>query len=125
MGAYGGQTLWTTSDAGVSSPMSLGLSERWNVVEASGLWDRRGRPASVLRPTPNPGVQATPSVGRHSEDPVEYRSNLSVLGLPLIHVATGAIAGGVYRRGGAMGWIAVGDVALGLFFSCGGRRPGW
>ncbi len=124
MGACGGQTLWTISDAGVSSPKSLGLSERWNVVEASGLGDRRGRPASVPRPTLNPGGQATPSVGRRSEDPVEYRSNLSVLGLPLIHVATGAIAGGIYRRRVAMGWIAVGDAALGIFFSCGGVALG-
>jgi hypothetical protein len=55
---------------------------------------------------------------------VEYRSNLSVLGLPLIHVATGAIASGIYRRRVAMGWIAVGDVALGIFFSCGGVALG-
>jgi len=51
---------------------------------------------------------------------VEYRSNRIVLGLPLIRVATGTTAGGVYRRRVATGWVAVGDVAVGLLFSCGG-----
>lgn len=44
---------------------------------------------------------------------MEYRSPVSFLGLPLVHVATGRMVDGVPRRGIARGWIAVGDIAFG------------
>lgn len=50
----------------------------------------------------------------------EYRSQRSVLGLPLLHVHVGGQTP-VMRRA-ARGWIAVSDgVALGGLFACGGR----
>jgi hypothetical protein len=55
---------------------------------------------------------------------MEYRSRVSFLGLPVIHVAVGGAVAGVYRRGVATGWIAVGDVAFGVLFSCGGVAVG-
>jgi hypothetical protein len=55
---------------------------------------------------------------------MEYRSSVSLLGLPLVHVATGALVNGQYRRGVEMGWIAVGDIALGVLFACGGIAVG-
>jgi hypothetical protein len=36
-----------------------------------------------------------------------------ILGLPLVHRATGRVEGGRYVRGVARGWIAIGDVAIG------------
>lgn len=40
-----------------------------------------------------------------------YRSKLSLLGLPLIHVNSGTEKGG--RAARAVGWIAIGDIAIG------------
>ncbi len=42
------------------------------------------------------------------------KSSIQLLGLPLVHVATGQLVDGRYRRGVARGWIAVGDVAFGV-----------
>ena len=55
---------------------------------------------------------------------MEYRSNLSFLGLPLLHVAFGSSVDGVYRRGVATAWVAVGDIAIGVIVSCGGVALG-
>src|SRR5262249_36781530 len=55
---------------------------------------------------------------------MEYRSSASFLGLPLVHVATGALVDGRYRRGVATAWFAVGDIAIGVFFACGGVALG-
>ena len=44
--------------------------------------------------------------------PFEFRSKSGFLGLPWIHVRTGGIENGRYRRAVAKGWIAVGDIAL-------------
>jgi hypothetical protein len=42
-----------------------------------------------------------------------YRTRFTLLGLPLVDVRLGSLQNGVYRRGIACGWIAVGDVAFG------------
>ena len=55
---------------------------------------------------------------------MEYRSKASLLGLPLVHVATGAIRNGRPVRGIARGWIAVGDVSFGVLLSIGGLAFG-
>ena len=55
---------------------------------------------------------------------MEYRSSASFLGLPLVHVATGQSIDGRYRRGVATAWFAVGDIAIGVFFACGGVAVG-
>jgi len=55
---------------------------------------------------------------------MEYRSKASLLGLPLVHIATGTLVNGRYRRGIAIGWLAVGDVALGILFALGGVAIG-
>ena len=54
---------------------------------------------------------------------MNYRSKLSFFGLPLVHAATGAMVDGKYRRGKALGWIAVGDMACG-FIALGGLAVG-
>jgi hypothetical protein len=55
---------------------------------------------------------------------MEYRSSASFLGLPLVHIATGALTDGGCRRGVATAWFAVGDIAIGVFFACGGVALG-
>lgn len=55
---------------------------------------------------------------------MEYRSKASFLGLPLLHVATGTLTNGEYRRGVATAWIAVGDIAFGVIFSFGAIAVG-
>ncbi len=55
---------------------------------------------------------------------MEYRSSVGFLGLPLVHVSTGAIVDGRYRRGVATAWLAVGDIAVGVVCACGGVALG-
>jgi hypothetical protein len=55
---------------------------------------------------------------------MEYRSNASALGLPLVHIATGAVTEGRYRRGVATAWFAIGDIAIGVVLACGGVAIG-
>jgi hypothetical protein len=67
----------------------------------------------------------TTNVRRHSEEAImEYRSSIGLLGLPLVHVSTGAIVDGRYRRGVATAWLAVGDIAVGVVCACGGVALG-
>lgn len=52
----------------------------------------------------------------------EYRSRWTLLGLPLVHIRTGARAG--EKMGTAKGWIAIGDRAYGILFAAGGVAVG-
>lgn len=54
--------------------------------------------------------------------PFEYRSAWTFLGLPLIHVRLGHGVG--FKSRPAVGWIAVGDLAVGIILSCGGVAVG-
>jgi hypothetical protein len=54
---------------------------------------------------------------------MNYQSRYRLLGLPLVHVNTGVTSPGGYRRGVAVGWIAVGDVSFGVV-SIGGVAVG-
>jgi FtsH-binding integral membrane protein len=53
---------------------------------------------------------------------VEYRSRLSFLGLPLVHVRLGNSIGEKMKP--AVGWIAIGDFAVGGFIAVGGITIG-
>jgi hypothetical protein len=55
---------------------------------------------------------------------MEIRSPGEFLGLPLVHVAIGGYDSTTYRRGVAVGWLAIGDVAIGALFSAGGVAIG-
>jgi hypothetical protein len=55
---------------------------------------------------------------------MNYKSSMSLLGLPLVHVAIGAPEGSPGYRGIAKGWIAVGDIAFGVVFALGGLAFG-
>jgi hypothetical protein len=55
---------------------------------------------------------------------MEYRSSIGLLGLPLVHIATGSVVDGRYRRGVATAWFAVGDIAVGVLFAIGGLALG-
>jgi hypothetical protein len=61
-------------------------------------------------PAFSPGVTAIRISGLRG---IEYRSKITLLGLPLIHIATGFDDNGKKRI--ARGVIAVGDIALGVF----------
>jgi len=52
----------------------------------------------------------------------EYRSRWTLLGLPLLHVRTGARPG--EKMGTAKGWIAIGDRAYGILFASGAVAVG-
>ena len=52
----------------------------------------------------------------------EYRSRWTFLGLPLVHLRTGASPG--EKVGAAVGWIAVGERAYGILFAAGGVAVG-
>src|SRR4051812_4302549 len=52
----------------------------------------------------------------------EYRSKLSLFGLPLVHILSGRAPEEKIRP--AVGWIAIGDVAVGVLFSVGGIACG-
>lgn len=52
----------------------------------------------------------------------EFRSKASLLGLPLLHVKLGNALG--QRRRPALGWIAIGDTAIGILFAAGGFAVG-
>jgi hypothetical protein len=52
----------------------------------------------------------------------EYRSRWTLLGLPLVHIRTGRQPQG--KRRPALGWIAIGDVAIGILFAAGGVAVG-
>ncbi|MFC2091589.1 hypothetical protein ACFLTD_02320 [Elusimicrobiota bacterium] len=51
---------------------------------------------------------------------MNYKTKLTVLGLPFIHISTGNVMNGHYKRGSAKGWIAVGDISFGVILSAGG-----
>jgi RNA polymerase sigma factor (sigma-70 family) len=53
-----------------------------------------------------------------------YRSKLSVGGLPLIDIRFGHSKEQPLIRGKAVGWIALGDIAHGVLFACGGLAVG-
>ena len=55
---------------------------------------------------------------------MEYKSPVRLLGLPLVHFATGRLEAGKYRRGIARGWVAIGDIAFGGLFAVGGIAVG-
>ncbi|MFA6637059.1 MAG: hypothetical protein WCV56_08190 [Candidatus Omnitrophota bacterium] len=55
---------------------------------------------------------------------MEYTSKINLFSVPLIHITTGKSENGVWKRGIARGWIAVGDIAFGILFSCGGVAIG-
>jgi hypothetical protein len=53
---------------------------------------------------------------------VEYKSRWTLLGLPLVHIRLGRLRGEKLRP--AVGWIAIGDAAIGVIFSLGGLAAG-
>jgi hypothetical protein len=55
---------------------------------------------------------------------MNYKSPVSVFGLPLVHVAIGPSEGSPGVRGVAKGWIAIGDIAFGVLFALGGLAVG-
>jgi hypothetical protein len=55
---------------------------------------------------------------------MEYKSPVRLLGIPLVHFATGRLEAGQYRRGIARGWVAIGDIAFGALFAVGGIAVG-
>lgn len=70
-------------------------------------------------------MEKTGDAGRLSSSPnclKEFRSKATFLGLPLLHVKMGRGPG--ERVKPAVGWIAVGDVSVGLLFAFGGISIG-
>ncbi|MEA3392320.1 MAG: hypothetical protein U9Q91_05015 [Candidatus Marinimicrobia bacterium] len=51
---------------------------------------------------------------------MSYKTKFTLLGLPLVHIATSKIENGRYKRGIAKGWIAIGDISFGVILSVGG-----
>ncbi len=55
---------------------------------------------------------------------MNYKSKFTLLGLPLIHVASAKMENGHVRRGVAKGWIAIGDISFGVLLSIGAVAVG-
>ena len=55
---------------------------------------------------------------------LNYKSHRTLFGLPLVHLASGQVVDGRYQRAIARGWIAMGDISLGILFSLGGVACG-
>jgi len=55
---------------------------------------------------------------------MNYKSSMSLLGIPLVHVAIGPPEGSRTGRGIAKGWIAIGDISFGIAFAIGGLAVG-
>ena len=55
---------------------------------------------------------------------MEYKSEATLLGLPIVHICSGNMVGAEYRRGTARGWIAIGDTAIGVLLAAGGVACG-
>ncbi|HRY51822.1 MAG TPA: sigma-70 family RNA polymerase sigma factor [Candidatus Paceibacterota bacterium] len=68
------------------------------------------------------GFAPRPVAPTTSPEPIEFRSAATLLGLPLIHVRLGNRGGQLPRP--ALGWIAIGDVAVGVLFGAGGVSVG-
>lgn len=51
---------------------------------------------------------------------MEYKSHATLFGLPILHVSTGRVVDGKYKRGIAKGWVAIGDISFGIVLSLGG-----
>ena len=51
---------------------------------------------------------------------MEYKSQKTLLGLPILHVCTGRVVDGKFKRGIAKGWVAIGDISFGVVLSLGG-----
>ena len=69
--------------------------------------------ASSGAPTLNGEVFAALSYCGARRTHMHYRSSITLLGLPLVHIAIGRAPGSQAVRGIAKGWIAIGDVAFG------------
>jgi hypothetical protein len=55
---------------------------------------------------------------------MNYRSKAELLGIPLVHIATSRMKDGKWERGKALGWIAIGDISVGILLSLGGVALG-
>jgi hypothetical protein len=62
--------------------------------------------------------------GFDPEAQMATESRFRLLGLPLVHIASGRVENGQYHRGIARGWIAVGDIAFGVVLAVGGVAVG-
>ncbi len=51
---------------------------------------------------------------------MSYKTKFTLLGLPLVHIATSKMENGQLGRGIAKGWIAIGDISFGIILSVGG-----
>jgi hypothetical protein len=50
---------------------------------------------------------------------MDYKTKYKIFGLPFIHITSGKLVDGHYKRGIAKGWIAIGDISFGVIFSVG------
>ncbi|HHJ15776.1 MAG TPA: hypothetical protein ENJ80_03675 [Gammaproteobacteria bacterium] len=55
---------------------------------------------------------------------MNYKTKFMLLGIPLVHITTGSLENGRYKRGIAKGWIAIGDISFGVILSVGGAAFG-
>lgn len=55
---------------------------------------------------------------------MEYRSKMELMGIPLVHVRFRGPGDSRHRPPAAKGWIAVGDIAMGVILAIGGAAVG-
>ncbi len=91
------------------------------------FWTNRRQKEIRAQECPMPGAtdqQAAASAAALGKrgTPFEYKTKLSLLGLPLVHVRFGQSPASPQQT--AKGWIAIGDVSFGVLFAAGGVAVG-
>ena len=88
-----------------------------SAIFAAGRWSSRKIMRIRAEEAPNLSLEAA---ARHARAwrTFEYKSPWALLGLPLLHVRAGRARGEKTRP--AVGWIAIGDKAVGVLFAFGG-----
>ena len=97
--------------------LCIGLCVAYTLlVLALSVWGMR-RHYTLRKQEVSGDTARSDAMGAHGPVPLfEYRSKLSLLGLPFVHIR---LRGGL-ERGPVMAWIAAGDAAIGAIFAFGG-----
>jgi RNA polymerase sigma factor (sigma-70 family) len=77
------------------------------------------RESGTLNASPEEVAAQLPASMRRWQYPAVYQSSIRLFGLPLISIRFNGVVGDPRERKAAIGWIAIGDKAIGLLFACG------
>jgi RNA polymerase sigma factor (sigma-70 family) len=109
---------WNTHPVAVTS-VFIGVGLGYTVALAALIvWGNRTQRRIRQEETAKLPTGTLPPAPKVIFQPQEYRSRWTLLGLPLVHVCMECKQDGNLKA--AKGWVAVGNVAYGVLFACGG-----